>query len=90
MPLSILEAQYYGLTVIATKHAAIPDLIVDGKTGFFVDYYAPDQIAKKVEYLHNNRNLLGQIAVEANEFIVKNHSKNVVEKKLLHFLLDKI
>src|SRR5690606_24279507 len=32
-PLAVLEAGAAGLPVISTKHAGIPDVIVDGKTG---------------------------------------------------------
>jgi len=36
-PLAILEASAAGLPVISTKHAGIPDVIVDGKTGLLSD-----------------------------------------------------
>jgi glycosyltransferase involved in cell wall biosynthesis len=36
-PTSIQEALACGCTVIATRHAGIPDLIEEGKTGFLVD-----------------------------------------------------
>lgn len=36
-PLSILEAGACGLPVVSTRHAGIPDAVVEGKTGFLVD-----------------------------------------------------
>ena len=36
-PTSIQEALACGCTVIATRHAGIPDLVEEGKTGFLVD-----------------------------------------------------
>ena len=36
-PVAILEASAAGLPVISTKHAGIPDVILDGETGFLVD-----------------------------------------------------
>lgn len=37
MPVAILEASASGLAVVSTRHAGIPDVIVDGETGFLVD-----------------------------------------------------
>ncbi|MGE5100734.1 MAG: glycosyltransferase [Deltaproteobacteria bacterium] len=36
-PVSIIEASATGLPVIATRHAGIPDVVVEGETGFLVD-----------------------------------------------------
>jgi colanic acid/amylovoran biosynthesis glycosyltransferase len=37
MPNSILEASASGLPVVATRHAGIPEVVVDGETGFLVE-----------------------------------------------------
>jgi glycosyltransferase involved in cell wall biosynthesis len=37
MPLAILEAGASGLPVVSTRHAGIPEVIVEGETGFLVD-----------------------------------------------------
>jgi colanic acid/amylovoran biosynthesis glycosyltransferase len=36
-PVSILEAGATGLPVVSTRHAGIPDVVVEGETGFLVD-----------------------------------------------------
>lgn len=36
LPVSILEAMAQGLPVISTKHAGIPEAVVDGETGYLV------------------------------------------------------
>ncbi|MBW4618639.1 MAG: glycosyltransferase [Cyanosarcina radialis HA8281-LM2] len=37
LPNVVLEAQAMGLPVVATKHAGIPEAVVDGETGFLVE-----------------------------------------------------
>jgi glycosyltransferase involved in cell wall biosynthesis len=37
MPNSILEASASGLPVVVTRHAGIPEVVVDGETGFLVE-----------------------------------------------------
>lgn len=36
-PVSIIEAGATGLPVVSTRHAGIPDVVVEGETGFLVD-----------------------------------------------------
>jgi glycosyltransferase involved in cell wall biosynthesis len=47
----ILEAMQFGLPVVSTFEAAIPEIVDDGVTGFLVDKDAPEQIAEKIEIL---------------------------------------
>lgn len=36
-PVAVIEAQMSGLPVVATRHAGIPDVVLEGRTGFLVD-----------------------------------------------------
>ena len=47
-PISIIEAMAYGCVVISTDYRAIPDMLIDGATGTFVEYSRPDRIADAV------------------------------------------
>lgn len=47
-PVAVLEASAAGIPVIATRHAGIPDVIVDGETGLLVDEHDVDSMANKI------------------------------------------
>jgi len=47
-PVAILEAGATGLPTVATRHAGIPDVVIDGKTGFLVDEYDVDSMAQQM------------------------------------------
>ena len=44
-PLGILEAGASGLPVVATRHAGIPDVVIEGETGFLIDEHDVDGMA---------------------------------------------
>jgi glycosyltransferase involved in cell wall biosynthesis len=52
-----IEGMQFSIPVIATKEAALPDIIDDGVNGFLVSINSPDQIAEKLEILINDQEL---------------------------------
>jgi glycosyltransferase involved in cell wall biosynthesis len=46
--LTILEAMYAGLPIIATKVGGIPELVPDGVRGYLVEPARPDRLAEKL------------------------------------------
>ncbi len=66
-PWAILEAMGAGLSVIATRVGAVPEVIQDGQNGLLVEPRNPAQIADKIEQLLSNdqlRNTLGTHAIQ--------------------------
>tara|TARA_R110001583_G_scaffold162719_1_gene314997 strand:- start:52323 stop:53444 length:1122 start_codon:yes stop_codon:yes gene_type:complete len=53
-PVAVLEASAAGLPVISTFHAGIPDVIIDGKTGYLVNEHDVDEMASKMLLLLND------------------------------------
>ena len=47
-PVSILEAGAAGVPVISTKHAGIPDLVLDNITGFLVEEHDVEEMILKM------------------------------------------
>ncbi len=50
-PLAILEAMAHGSVVISTESGAIPDMVLEGKTGVLVPYQNPHAIASAINSL---------------------------------------
>jgi glycosyltransferase involved in cell wall biosynthesis len=65
LPISILEAISSGLVVVASNVGGIPEIIEDGKTGFLIDGYSPENIAKTLLRVTDMRNDLYRIVVNA-------------------------
>jgi colanic acid/amylovoran biosynthesis glycosyltransferase len=51
MPCSILEACASGLPVVSTRHAGIPEVVIDGETGFLVAERDVESMARQMERL---------------------------------------
>jgi len=50
-PTTLLEAQAAGVPVLSTYHADIPEVVVDGKSGFLVPERDSNALAERLEYL---------------------------------------
>jgi len=48
LPLAILEAMAHGVPVVATRHAGIPEQVVEGETGFLVDECDVEAMAESI------------------------------------------
>jgi glycosyltransferase involved in cell wall biosynthesis len=75
LPTCILEAMACGTPVLSTPVGAIPDIIVDGKTGFIMENNSPECIAE---------NILRAISSPNLEEIAKN-AKELVETRFTYF-----
>jgi colanic acid/amylovoran biosynthesis glycosyltransferase len=51
MPCAVLEASASALPVVATRHAGIPEIVIDGVTGFIVDEHDVEAMARQMEHL---------------------------------------
>jgi colanic acid/amylovoran biosynthesis glycosyltransferase len=54
-PVGIIEAMAAGLPVVSTRHAGIPDVVIEGETGLLVNENQIDEMANQIIYLAKNR-----------------------------------
>ncbi|GAA3736400.1 glycosyltransferase [Flavobacterium ginsengisoli] len=71
-PVAILEASAAGLPVISTQHAGIPDVIIDGKTGFLVEEHDVEMMAEKMIFFLENRSVAKQFGEKGKELVKSN------------------
>ena len=71
LPSIVLEAMACGTPVLASPVGAIPDVVIEGKTGFLLKSTKPQHIAEKVVELVGNRGLLERVSEEAYKFVRK-------------------
>ena len=73
-PLVVVEAFASGLPVIGTNTGGQIEIIRDDQTGFIVEPDKPKQIAKKIEYLYENKELLEEMSKNCRKLIEKEFS----------------
>jgi len=71
-PTSIQEALACGCTVIATRHAGIPDLVEEGRTGFLVDEMDVDDYRKWIRAALSGEIDARAISKASRDFAVDN------------------
>jgi glycosyltransferase involved in cell wall biosynthesis len=67
MPLSIIEAMAHGLPCISTNVGGVPELIIDGETGFLIKPSDADELAKKLQFLIDHPERCEQMGQKAKE-----------------------
>jgi glycosyltransferase involved in cell wall biosynthesis len=82
-----LESMACGTPVIATKVSGHRETIIDGKTGFLIDF-SPKEIAERISYLINNKTIANKIGENARKHIEHLWTWKRCINDLEHFLLE--
>ena len=57
IPVVLMDASAMGMPVLASTHSGIPEIVIDGKSGFLVPERDVDALAAKLRVLHDNPHL---------------------------------
>jgi colanic acid/amylovoran biosynthesis glycosyltransferase len=92
-PVTVLEASAAGIPVIATRHAGIPDVIINGETGLLVDEHDVDGMASQIIKLIENPDIAEAMGRKGKENIRMNFSMEkhlgIIKSSLEAALLSK-
>ena len=72
--MGILEAGGSGLPVISTRHAGIPDVVIEGETGFLVDERDVEGMAKHMLRIAEDPPLAARLGQAARKRIADHFS----------------
>lgn len=84
-PVSILEAAATGLPVVSTQHTGIPEIVIDGKTGFLVPEKDTNAMAAALNKLISNPDLRDEMGKKGRTHVETNYDR---KKEMDH--LEKI
>jgi len=87
-PLVILEAMSYGLPVISTIEGAIPDIVIDGETGFLVQKHDENSLSQAIEILLSDMEIREKFGLAGKERFNKYFRKEIFEKNLCQILSE--
>jgi len=87
-PVAVLEASAAGLPVIATKHAGIPDVIIDGETGLLVDEHDVNGMAEQMLKVLKDKDLAKVLGSKGKERM-KAHYTSKKQLQVLDDLIEK-
>lgn len=85
-PVAVLEAMAYGCVVLSTNFRLIPNMLIDGETGLFVQYNDPESIADKIEYLHDNPEIFREFSSNAIQLYKNNFSAKMYTDRIFDVL----
>ena len=71
-PLTLLEAQLMEKPVIATNVGGIPELMINGKTGFLMERGDDQNLIEKIELLLQDENKCKAIGKAGRQFVIEN------------------
>jgi glycosyltransferase involved in cell wall biosynthesis len=85
---SFIEAMAAGIPVVATAVGGIPDFLEDGKTGLFCKMDNPEDVAKQIKRLIDDKKLRETIIENAKEKALRDYDWNFISNRMNSEVFD--
>lgn len=82
-PVSVLEAFALGKPVIGSRIGGIPELVIDGVSGYTFEPNNAEDLKSKILFLMKNKNVLHNMSKNTRELLEKNFNEEVYCKGLM-------
>lgn len=87
-PVAILEASAAGVPVISTKHAGIPEIVIDGVTGILVEEHDVEGMSRAMEKILADGILRNNMSKEGRKFVLENFSMDSYISMVASLLIE--
>ncbi|MBA2563245.1 MAG: glycosyltransferase family 4 protein [Chitinophagaceae bacterium] len=87
-PLVLLEAMEYGLALVSTPEGGIPEIIINGETGFLVSQKNAEDLANKLEILIKDPDLCTRMGENGKKRFEELYTLDKFEHNLLEILVS--
>lgn len=88
MPLVLIEAMQYSLPIITTFEGGIPDLVIDGKTGFLVPQRDVKSLVARMQILIDSPQLRLEMGKAGRNNYENKFTNQIFETRLCEILFD--
>jgi colanic acid/amylovoran biosynthesis glycosyltransferase len=82
-PVSLIEAQASGLPVLSTLHSGIPEVVLDGKSGFLVPEADDDALSERLSYLLEHPQLWSEMGSKGRKHVENYHDIDKLNIQLI-------
>lgn len=83
IPVVLMEAMAIGLPVLSTLHGGIPELVLDGQSGFLVPERDVHTLAERLEYLIEHPDLWPAMGRAGRRFVEEQHDIRKLNRRLV-------
>jgi len=82
MPMTILEAMSFGIPVVSTRVGGVPDIVIDGETGFLIEPGNLEQLHDKLSILVRDHALRRKLGANGRRVIEERHTIDGATKRI--------